>query len=150
MCHRLTAAVLRAPCEVFDNTPSGRMLNRFIKDMVTLDESVPRVMSTLAQFFLSFLAVFVVIAAVTPYALLSGWCCTITTIRMCSHQPWTLVPLLAYPYYLAAQHYRWSARDLRRLESVRSRMPKHNQRKKRKDEEPEEGKNKRKRPTLGF
>ena len=36
--------------------------------------------------------------SVTPYALLS-------------------VVVVAYPYYLLANHYRWPARDLRRLES---------------------------------
>eukprot|EP01113_Clastostelium_recurvatum_P049085 TRINITY_DN9039_c0_g1_i5.p1 TRINITY_DN9039_c0_g1~~TRINITY_DN9039_c0_g1_i5.p1 ORF type:complete len:716 (+),score=138.89 TRINITY_DN9039_c0_g1_i5:65-2149(+) len=95
--------VMRARVAFFDTTPLGRMLNRFGKDLTTVDEQVP---STLAQFVemsLSVLGIVVVVFLATPYA---------------------LVPMLplAYFYRFIQRYYVATSRELKRLDAI-SRSP---------------------------
>ena len=39
--NKMLANILRSPMSFFDTTPLGRILNRFSKDVYTVDESIP-------------------------------------------------------------------------------------------------------------
>ena len=45
--HRMLHRVMRAPMEFFDTTPMGRIVNRFSQDVYTIDEMIPRTLSSL-------------------------------------------------------------------------------------------------------
>lgn len=97
--NRMLLHVLSAPLRFFDANPSGRVMNRFVADLKTVDEKIPMQFSSLCNSILSLLSMAAVMAYTTPLALL-------------------VLPVLALPYYAVAQVYRWPARDLRRLEST--------------------------------
>ncbi|XP_055837482.1 multidrug resistance-associated protein 1-like [Episyrphus balteatus] len=95
----LTRNTMRFPMDYFDTTPLGRILNRFSKDIDTVDNVLPlnlRVM--LIQFF-------VVISTVVVI-------CISTPIFLAAIVPMALIYWFAQRFYVA------SSRQLMRLESV--------------------------------
>jgi ABC-type multidrug transport system fused ATPase/permease subunit len=52
--NKMLTAVLRSPMSFFDTTPLGRIVNRFAKDMYTVDETIPQ---STRSFITTFLAV---------------------------------------------------------------------------------------------
>ncbi|KAI5116711.1 hypothetical protein M0805_003223 [Coniferiporia weirii] len=100
---QLLVAVVRATMRWHDVTPAGRMLNRFSKDIETVDStlasSLQAVNSSLASFFSSMV---VVVAVFPPFVI-----------------PATVI---GYFYYGLAIGYLNTGRDLRRMEST-SRSP---------------------------
>ena len=44
--HRMLSAVLRAPLTFFETTPAGRILNRFSRDIETVDTQLPEIMES--------------------------------------------------------------------------------------------------------
>eukprot|EP01090_Pellita_catalonica_P003045 TRINITY_DN12673_c0_g1_i1.p1 TRINITY_DN12673_c0_g1~~TRINITY_DN12673_c0_g1_i1.p1 ORF type:complete len:852 (+),score=181.61 TRINITY_DN12673_c0_g1_i1:353-2557(+) len=95
--------ILRAPMSFFDTTPTGRILNRFTKDIYTIDQVLPRTVGMFLSTAFSSVATVAVIAFVTPFFLCA------------------LLPL-GYIYYAVQQYYITSSRELKRLDSI-SRSP---------------------------
>ncbi|GAC95425.1 ATP-binding cassette transporter [Pseudozyma hubeiensis SY62] len=96
---RMLRTVVRSPTRFFDTTPTGRILNRFTKDVETVDNSLSGNIRMLVLFttaaLMNAISMLVVVPAFAP-----------------------LMILITYAYYRTAASYMASARDLRRLESV--------------------------------
>uniref|UniRef100_A0AAY4E5D3 Uncharacterized protein n=1 Tax=Denticeps clupeoides TaxID=299321 RepID=A0AAY4E5D3_9TELE len=99
----LLSNVLRAPMLFFDTTPSGRVVNRFAKDMFTVDEMIPMSFRSWILCLLGVLGTLFVICLATPLFT-------------------ALVVPLAVVYYFVQRFYVATSRQLRRLDSV-SRSP---------------------------
>ncbi|CAL9687902.1 unnamed protein product [Knipowitschia caucasica] len=100
---RLLSNMLRVPMVFFDTTPTGRVLNRFAKDIFTIDEAIPQSVRSWILCFLGVLATIFVICLATPF---------FTVV---------IIPL-AVIYYFVQRFYVATSRQLRRLDSV-SRSP---------------------------
>uniref|UniRef100_A0A8C6SSY5 Uncharacterized protein n=1 Tax=Neogobius melanostomus TaxID=47308 RepID=A0A8C6SSY5_9GOBI len=95
--------ILRVPMVFFDTTPTGRILNRFAKDIFTVDEAIPMSVRSWILCFLGVLGTLFVICLATPFFTI------------------VIVPL-AVVYYFVQRFYVATSRQLRRLDSV-SRSP---------------------------
>uniref|UniRef100_UPI0037E8D390 ATP-binding cassette sub-family C member 2 n=1 Tax=Semicossyphus pulcher TaxID=241346 RepID=UPI0037E8D390 len=100
---RLLNNILRVPMLFFDTTPIGRVVNRFAKDIFTVDEAIPQSFRSWLMCLLGVLGTLFVICLATPFF-------TIIII------PLAIVYLFVQRFYVA------TSRQLRRLDSV-SRSP---------------------------
>ncbi|TSP25420.1 Canalicular multispecific organic anion transporter 1 [Bagarius yarrelli] len=100
---RLLSNILKAPMLFFDTTPSGRVVNRFAKDMLTVDEMIPMAFRSWILCLFGVLGTLFVICLTTPL---------FTAV---------IVPL-AVVYFFVQRFYVATSRQLRRLDSV-SRSP---------------------------
>ncbi|KAM9848054.1 ATP-binding cassette sub-family C member 2 [Aulostomus maculatus] len=100
---RLLDNILRVPMAFFDTTPIGRVVNRFAKDIFTVDEAIPLSLRSWIMCLLGVLGTLFVICLATPF---------FTII---------IIPL-AIVYYFVQRFYIATSRQLRRLDSV-SRSP---------------------------
>ncbi|KAB0797840.1 hypothetical protein PPYR_08833 [Photinus pyralis] len=91
--------VIHATLRFFNTTPSGRILNRFSKDMGAMDELLPD--------------------AFLDYVQLSLSCCAIVSV-IASVNPWLLVPTapIAAVLYCLRRFYLATSRSIKRLEGV--------------------------------
>ncbi|KAJ2784563.1 Transporter of the ATP-binding cassette (ABC) [Coemansia javaensis] len=62
----LLHTVLRAPVRFFDTTPVGRLVNRFSKDMETIDQALSSSLAIFVTELVASAAILVVITAITP------------------------------------------------------------------------------------
>ena len=63
---RLLVNILRLPMSFFDTTPSGRIHDRFSKDIYTIDETIPQFVQGFIATFFSVLSTIFVISFATP------------------------------------------------------------------------------------
>ncbi|OQV17409.1 Multidrug resistance-associated protein 1 [Hypsibius exemplaris] len=99
----MLARIFRAPMAFFDTTPLGRIINRFSKDIDTVDTALPMLIRMWLNCMFSVIATIVVICIGTP--LFAS----------------VIVPL-GFVYYVIQRFFIASSRQLKRLESV-SRSP---------------------------
>lgn len=63
---QLLTRILRAPMSFFDSTPVGRLINRFSKDLYTIDQVLPMTMNTYMVNVFTVIATFTVIIVALP------------------------------------------------------------------------------------
>uniref|UniRef100_A0A673B4P9 ATP-binding cassette, sub-family C (CFTR/MRP), member 2 n=1 Tax=Sphaeramia orbicularis TaxID=375764 RepID=A0A673B4P9_9TELE len=100
---RLLNNILRSPMVFFDTTPTGRIVNRFAKDIFTVDEAIPQSFRSWLLCLLGVLGTLFVICLATPFFAI------------------IIIPL-AFIYWFVQRFYVATSRQLRRLDSV-SRSP---------------------------
>ncbi|KAJ2883778.1 Transporter of the ATP-binding cassette (ABC), partial [Coemansia aciculifera] len=99
MHERLLHTILRAPARFFDTTPVGRLINRFSKDMETIDQSLSSSLAIFLTELISSVAILLVIAVITPAFTLGAI-------------------LVAAIYWVIGGLYLSASRELKRFESV--------------------------------
>ncbi|KAI8581235.1 hypothetical protein K450DRAFT_233756 [Umbelopsis ramanniana AG] len=97
--HKLLISVCHAPMRFFDTTPVGRILNRFSKDMETIDHSLSWHATLLLQTLLGITAVVAVISAITPEFLFAS-------------------VVIGIIYIFIGTYYVRASRELKRINSV--------------------------------
>lgn len=90
---------MRSPMSFFDTTPTGRILNRFSKDIDIIDTAIPATIRDWMSCFLQVIAAIVMIGLATPLFLV------------------VIIPV-AVAYYFIQKFYVPTSRQLKRLESI--------------------------------
>ncbi|XP_029465938.1 canalicular multispecific organic anion transporter 1 [Rhinatrema bivittatum] len=96
---QLLQNILHVPMHFFDTTPSGRIINRFAKDIFTIDETIPVSFRSLVSCILGVISTLVMICSATPIFAA------------------VIIPLAIF-YYFVQRFYVATSRQLRRLDSV--------------------------------
>ncbi|XP_050048216.1 multidrug resistance-associated protein 1 [Dermacentor andersoni] len=91
--------ILRSPMSFFDTTPLGRIVNRFSKDVDTMDLAIPMTVRSWLMCFLQVVSTLIIITMTTPIFLAVA------------------VPVFVL-YYIIQAFYVATSRQLKRLESV--------------------------------
>lgn len=97
--NNMVTAILKAPVLFFDSNPTGRILNRFSKDIGCLDEVLP------LTFLFAVQMVFFVLTAVLLPLLANAWLAAV------------VLPIIILYVYIA-RYFMRTSRELKRLESV--------------------------------
>ena len=90
---------MRAPMTFFETTPLGRIMNRFAKDIDTIDDTISESLRMLLTTFTNIMGSFVLIVIITPWFLIA-------------------IAVVMSVYCAFALYYRPSARELKRLDSI--------------------------------
>lgn len=97
--NEMFAGITKASMFFFNTNPSGRILNRFSKDIGQIDEILPMVMIDVVQIFLSLIGIIVVVATVNPLFLIPA-------------------AIIAVIFFFLRSFYLKTSRDLKRLEAT--------------------------------
>ncbi|KAJ6893400.1 ABC transporter C family member 12-like isoform X3 [Populus alba x Populus x berolinensis] len=92
-------SILRAPMLFFHTNPTGRIINRFAKDVGEIDRNVANSANNFLNLAWQLLSTFVLIG-------------TVSTISL-----WAIMPLLIL-FYLAYLYYQNTSREVKRLDSI--------------------------------
>ncbi|KAF5736367.1 putative mgatp-energized glutathione s-conjugate pump [Tripterygium wilfordii] len=92
-------SILRAPMLFFHTNPTGRIINRFAKDLGDIDRSIANMMSMFLSQVWQLLSTFVLIGIVSTISL------------------WAIMPLLIL-FYSAYLYYQSTSREVKRLDSI--------------------------------
>ncbi|KAK1568814.1 hypothetical protein Q3G72_029144 [Acer saccharum] len=92
-------SILRAPMLFFHTNPTGRVINRFAKDLGDIDRNVANSMNAFMNQVWQLLSTFVLIGIVSTISL------------------WAIMPLLVL-FYAAYLYYQSTAREVKRLDSI--------------------------------
>uniref|UniRef100_A0A803Y2R0 Multidrug resistance-associated protein 1 n=1 Tax=Meleagris gallopavo TaxID=9103 RepID=A0A803Y2R0_MELGA len=95
--------VLRSPMSFFERTPSGNLVNRFSKEIDTIDSTIPPIIKMFMGSTFNVIGACIIILLATPIAAV-------------------IIPPLGLVYLLVQRFYVATSRQLKRLESV-SRSP---------------------------
>lgn len=95
----LLNAILRAKFKFFDSTPLGQLMNRFSKDVQSVDQEVSPVALGMIHSLASVITIVILISVITPGFLIAGF-------------------FIGLIYAATAFFYIHSSRDLKRIESV--------------------------------
>ncbi|CAE6458080.1 unnamed protein product, partial [Rhizoctonia solani] len=101
--NELLRTIVYAPIRYFDVTPAGRILNRFGRDVQTVDSSLSSSLRNCSHWLATFFAGLFTVSVILPPFLIPA-------------------AIIAWLYYLIALSYVRTARDLKRMES-NSRSP---------------------------
>jgi len=96
---RLIQKVTHAKFRFFDQTPLGQLMNRFSKDIESVDQEVAPVAIGVVHCFASIITIVILISVITPGFLVAAF-------------------FISILYFMIGRFYINSSRDLKRLESV--------------------------------
>lgn len=96
---KLMESVAHAKFRFFDSTPLGQIMNRFSKDVETMDQEVAPAAVTVVHCLFSIITIVILISIITPAFLIAGFFMTIL-------------------YFLIGAYFVSSSRALKRIESV--------------------------------
>ncbi|KAJ3414390.1 hypothetical protein HDV05_006664 [Chytridiales sp. JEL 0842] len=96
---RLLRSVVNSPMRFFEVTPIGRILNRFSKDIASIDDQVLQAFSSMSHFIIKAGTIIVVVSSVSPIFIVG------------------VIPL-AFIYSYITKIYLNASRELKRLDSV--------------------------------
>ena len=97
--HSAITSTLCAPMSFFETTPLGRIMNRFAKDIDTIDNTVSDSFRMSLMTFTNIMGAFMLIAIIIPWFLI-------------------FVGVVAIAYAAFAMYYQASARELKRLDAI--------------------------------
>ncbi|KAG8908992.1 hypothetical protein FRB99_000095 [Tulasnella sp. 403] len=97
--NRLLRVVIGSPMRFFDTTPTGRILNRFSRDVETVDSSLSGSLRSTSSWLASFVAALITVVVVLPRFFIPA-------------------VFIAYMYYRLSYGYIVAGRSLRRMEST--------------------------------
>ena len=96
---RAITTTMHAPMSFFETTPLGRIMNRFAKDIDTIDNTISDSLRMFLMTFANIVGAFVLIAIIIPWFLVA-------------------VGVVMVVYSAFALYYRASARELKRLDAI--------------------------------
>ncbi|KAF2880617.1 hypothetical protein ILUMI_25557 [Ignelater luminosus] len=97
--NKMFRSIIRASMRFFQTNTSGRILNRFSKDLGAIDEFLPNAMIDTFQIMLNLLGVVLVVSLISYYLL-------IPTIAVC------------ILFYMLRRYYLYTSRSVKRLEGI--------------------------------